>query len=482
MAGATSPVAKDFVRETASPVLPPPVFARGAIAWMRANLFSGRPSTVLTVVAVALMAWALPPLARYLILDAVWSAPDGAACRAPGAGACWAYIAQKFSYFMYASYPREAVWRVDIVLAFGAVLIGWLLWPDARYKGLGSLAFFIIFPLLSLALLSGVNPFGLWRMTDWLLERLDAAPDYVRDLADYLRYRLPAFDANLLGSPAALFQGVIIPIASAMGVVIAVLAAGFLLVRRTLATFATIGVVTIATELSRPVEWGWNQLGLTHVPTDLWGGVFVSLLVSVIGIVVSLPGGILLALGRRSRLPMVKFFSVVFIEFVRGVPLITVLFMANLMLPLFVPANWTPDRLVRPLIGVSLFASAYMAEVIRGGLQAIPKGQFEGAMAVGLSYWQMMRLIILPQALTIVIPGIVNTFIGLFKDTTLVAIVGISDFLRTVDTARLDPAWAGPTISTTGYLFAAMFYFVFCFGMSRYSAMVERKLSDGRKR
>ena len=170
------------------------------------------------------------------------------------------------------------------------------------------------------------------------------------------------------------------------------------------------------------------------------------------------------------------------LEFVRGVPLITVLFMANLMLPLFVPAALTPDRLVRPLIGVSLFASAYMAEVVRGGLQAMPKGQFEGAMAIGLSYWKMMRLVILPQALTIVIPGIVNTFIGLFKDTTLVAIVGIADFLRTVDNSRVDPVWAGPTISTTGYIFAALFYFVFCFGMSRYSLMIERRLAAGRKR
>jgi general L-amino acid transport system permease protein len=178
----------------------------------------------------------------------------------------------------------------------------------------------------------------------------------------------------------------------------------------------------------------------------------------------------------------VRIASIGFIEFVRGVPLITVLFMANTMLPLFVPEQFSPDRLVRPLIGVALFASAYMAEVVRGGLNAIPRGQFEAAQALGLRYPQMMRLIVLPQALTIVIPGVVNTFIGLFKDTTLVAIVGIFDFLRTVDTARLDPEWAGPTISTTGYLFAAMFYFVFCFGMSRYSLAMERRLAAGRNR
>ena len=154
----------------------------------------------------------------------------------------------------------------------------------------------------------------------------------------------------------------------------------------------------------------------------------------------------------------------------------------DFMLPLFVPESWAPDRLLRPLIGVALFASAYMAEVVRGGLQAIPKGQFEGAMALGLTYPQRMRLIILPQALAIVIPGIVNSFIALFKDTTLVAIVGIFDFLRAVDTARLDPEWAGPTITATGYVFAALFYFVFCFGMSRYSLAVEKELAKSRNR
>jgi general L-amino acid transport system permease protein len=181
-------------------------------------------------------------------------------------------------------------------------------------------------------------------------------------------------------------------------------------------------------------------------------------------------------------MPVVKFVCVVLIEFVRGVPLITVLVMANTMLPLFVPAEWSPDRLLRPLIGVALFSAVYMAEVVRGGLQAVPKGQYEGAMAIGLSWWQMMRLIVLPQALVTVIPGIVNSFIALFKDTTLVAIVGIFDFLKAVETARLDPVWAGPSISTTGYVFAALFYFVFCFGMSRYSMMMERLHSAGRKR
>ena len=228
--------------------------------------------------------------------------------------------------------------------------------------------------------------------------------------------------------------------------------------------------------------YGAQWLGLPVVPTNLWGGIFVSLLVAIVGIVFSLPLGIVLALGRRSDLRFVRYAAIGFIEFVRGVPLITVLFMANTMLPLFVPEEWSPDRFLRPLIGVSLFAAAYMAEVIRGGLQAMPKGQYEGAKALGLNYGQMMRLVVLPQSLVLVIPGIVNTFIGLFKDTTLVAIVGVFDFLKTVETARLDPEWAGPTISATGYIFAALFYFVACFAMSRYSLGLERHLKEGRSR
>ena len=228
--------------------------------------------------------------------------------------------------------------------------------------------------------------------------------------------------------------------------------------------------------------FGLPSIGLIRVPTNLWGGIFVSLMCAAVGIVVSLPAGILLALGRQSAKPLIKALSVTYIEVVRGVPFITVLFMANTMLPLFVPDYLTPDTLARPFIATALFSAAYMAEIVRGGLQAIPKGQYEGAMAMGLSTWQMRRLVILPQALTIVIPGIVNTFIGLFKDTTLIASIGAFDFLKAVETRRIAAEWAGPTISNTGYVFAAAFYFVFCFGMARYSLMMERKLAAGRKR
>jgi general L-amino acid transport system permease protein len=227
---------------------------------------------------------------------------------------------------------------------------------------------------------------------------------------------------------------------------------------------------------------GWRAIGLMPVDTVLWGGILVTIVVASVGIICSLPIGILLALGRRSRMPAVKLFSVMFIEFVRGVPLVTVLFMASVMLPLFVPEELSPDKLLRALVGIALFASAYMAEVVRAGLQAIPKGQFEGAMAVGLSYSQMMRLIILPQALKITIPNIVNTYIGLFKDTTLVFIVGIFDFLHTVEVSRIDPKWATPVTSTTGYAVAAMFYLVFCYAMSRYARATEARLGKSERR
>jgi general L-amino acid transport system permease protein len=225
---------------------------------------------------------------------------------------------------------------------------------------------------------------------------------------------------------------------------------------------------------------GSSLLGLPVVDTLLWGGIFVSLVTAVVGIVFSLPLGVLLALGRRSPLPVVGTASVVFIEFVRGVPFITILFMANNLLPLFLPETWAPDRFLRPLAGIVMFSAAYMAEEVRGGLQSLGKGQYEAGLALGLNYPRMMGLVILPQALTLVIPGIVNNFIGLFMDTTLISVVGMTDFLEAMNNAIKDPVWAGPTIMVTGYVFAEIFYFSFCYGMARYSAHVERILAKGR--
>ena len=219
---------------------------------------------------------------------------------------------------------------------------------------------------------------------------------------------------------------------------------------------------------------------LEIVPTSLWGGLLVTMVTGVTGIAASLPIGILLALGRRSRMPIVRVLCVIFIECIRGVPLITLLFMASNMLQLFLPQGVNFDNLLRALIVVCLFASAYMAEVIRGGLQAIPKGQYEAAKALGLSYWKMTRLIVLPQALKITLPGIVNTFIGLFKDTTLLLTIGIFDFLGAAQAAVTDAKWKG--LAHEVYVFCAVIYFLFCFSMSRYSLYLERKLHTGHKR
>ena len=374
-----------FVRATAIEARPAPVPMSGARGWMRANLLSTPFNIVLTILIVLLLAWVANELAKFLIFNAVWSGTDRNAClesiQHREIGACWPFVWERWSYFVYGSYPIPQRWRVDLFFVMLAVGVVWLLWLEALRRDLGVVYSFIVLPVVSYILLHG-----------------------------------------------------------------------------------------------------FELIGMPLVDTVLWGGVLVTVVVASVGIVLSLPLGILLALGRRSRMPTVKLFSVMFIEFVRGVPLITVLFMASVMLPLFVPEALEPDKLLRALIGIALFASAYMAEVVRAGLQGIPKGQFEGAMAVGLGYWQMMRLIILPQALKITIPNIVNTYIGLFKDTTLVFIVGIFDFLRTIEVARIDPKWATPVTSTTGYVVAAVFYLVFCYGMSRYARAMEARLAKGDSR
>lgn len=226
---------------------------------------------------------------------------------------------------------------------------------------------------------------------------------------------------------------------------------------------------------------GFEAIGLKTVQTHFWGGLLVTIVLSTVAIVVSLPLGIVMALGRRSTMPIARIVSVMLIELVRGVPLITVLFMANVMFPLFVPEGWRPDPFLRVVIGVTIFFAAYMAETVRGGLQAIPRGQYEAAQALGLSYWQMMIKIILPQALKLMIPNIVNNAIGLLKDTTLVAIVNIFDFLKTIQATLSDPSWRGPTIPYSAYMFAAMIFFVMCYGMARYSMYMEKRLATGHR-
>lgn len=225
--------------------------------------------------------------------------------------------------------------------------------------------------------------------------------------------------------------------------------------------------------------WG-GIFGLTYVENSNWGGLPVTLLLATFAIALSFPVGVVLALGRRSKMPAIKSICVVYIELIRGVPLISLLFMASLMLPLFLPEGLTIDKLLRALIAMVLFAAAYVAETVRGGLQAIPKGQFEGAESLGLGYWQQMRLIILPQALKIVIPPLVGIFISMFKDTSLVVIIGIFDLTLAAKSALADSNWQG--FGVEAYVFISLIYFIFCFSMSRYSQVLERRLSVGQKR
>jgi general L-amino acid transport system permease protein len=381
--GRTGSVA--FVRTAPAPALAPPALSVGWLGWLRANLFSTPFNAVLTVLTVLFLVWTVPPVVRFLLIDAVWTGADREAClvsaQHPHVGACWAFVRDRLAYFTYGSYPISQRWRVDVFFAMMAFGTAWLLWLDAPRRDLGALYFFAVLPVTSF----------------------------------FLLYGLPA-------------------------------------------------------------------VGLAMVDTSRWGGILVTVVVASVGIVVSLPLGILLALGRRSRMPAVKFLSVGFIEIVRGVPLITVLFMASVMLPLFVPPAWSPDNLIRALVGVALFSSAYMAEVVRAGLQAIPKGQWEAAAALGLGYWQTLRFVVLPQALRVTIPNILNSYVALFKDTTLVFFVGIFDFLKTIEVARADPKWATPVTSATGYAFAALVYFACCYSMSRYADGVERRLAVADRR
>ena len=344
------------------------------MSWLRENLFGSWPSALATL-AILWLAWTLvPPLVEWAFVDAVWSAPDSRPCRAEGAGACWALIAEKHRFILFGTYPYEQHWR----------------------PGLGILV------LLVLYVASALRRF--WR---------------------------PALALAWVGGLALI---------------------GWLM-------------------------WG-GFAGLSYVENERWGGLMLTLLLATFGLAIAFPISILLALGRRSQLPAVRALAVLWIELVRGVPLISLLFMASVMLPLFLPEGVSIDKLLRALIAMIVFAAAYLAEVVRGGLQAIPHGQEEAADALGLPYSRKTLFVILPQALRIAIPPLVNTFIAFFKDTSLVVIIGLFDLLTSIKVALTEPAWSG--FGVEAYLFASLVYFAFCFAMSRYSQNLERELERGR--
>jgi general L-amino acid transport system permease protein len=514
-----------FVREKVAEPLPPPSTLVGPLAWMRANLFSSPMNSVATVLAVVFVAWVIWSSIDWLIFDAVFTGENREACLgSPDGGppgACWAFIRAKFSQFIYGRYPIGERWRVNIVfLLFAALLIPMAI-PKAPYKRENGLLLLVAFPVVALVLLTGGN-FDFSASTNLILigvlgavivfslltsgmaetgsmpfriavfalaagVALSVLATIVSFLPGAERLALPIGEGwNIPGlgffGRSLPFGSLALGIAGALSIILSVVSLIMNLTdpnarRVSIAGIAVpvAGLVLIYIVLS-------VDFGLAPVETSLWGGLLITLVVSVTGMVASLPLGILLALGRRSKLPMIRWFCVAFVELWRGVPLITVLFMASVMLPLFLPPGVNFDKLMRALIGIALFSSAYMAEVIRGGLQAVSRGQYEGASAVGLGYWQSMRLIILPQALKIVIPGIVNSFISGFKDTSLVLIIGIFDLLGMVQQSFTDPNWASSVTPATGFIFAAAVYWIFCFSMSRYSQFMERRLNTGHKR
>jgi general L-amino acid transport system permease protein len=509
-----------YVRSAAVDAMPPPAATTGLLGWLRANLFSSIPNAILTIATFAFLLWFIPPIIEFMLIDAVWSGADRDAClvteQRPEVGACWAFVRDRFAYFVYGSYPIAERWRVNIFFVMLAVGVVWLLWLRAPRRDLAAAYFFLLFPVTAFFLLAGggLAGFGTLFVTgivasivDFFLGTGGALLAYAADppvMSPPLLESIVSSVAWVLGMALGYF-GIALswiawplqylsetirsarsPFLTDFAITTAIAVGLAFWLGGGMAKYGARNAATVLGALAIfacfVLGFGIYDEGLPKVDTVYWGGMLVTIVVSVVGIVVSLPVGIVLALGRRSKMPAVRLLSVIFIEFVRGVPLITVLFMASVMLPLFVPDAYSPNKLLRALIGIAMFAAAYMAEVVRAGLQAIPKGQYEGAMAVGLSYSQMMRLIILPQALRITIPNIVNSYIALFKDTTLVFIVGIFDLIKTIEAARIDPQWATPVTSPTGYAFAAVFYFIFCYSMSRYARGVEARLARAERR
>jgi general L-amino acid transport system permease protein len=495
-------VAAAFVRQELVPERAAPIKTTGFVGFVRTQLLNS-PTNILLTIASALLLWfTVIPTVKFLLVDAVWTGKDREACLAQNAGhvvgACWPFVQAKFSQFVYGFYPEPERWRVNLTFLLGALLLLPLLIPRLPAKGLNAGLFFVAFPVVAFFLLhgGGLQGFGVSWTADFLSGFVTSIGDAGRKLiglgpllallgkaivflsvaVGWLIWPLVWLRDQIQASGQPVWVD-LLATAAIVSVVLFFLAGGFRTGWRSLivslATFAGIGLVIALMHLDRG--------GLPIVDTRLWGGLLVTLVVSVTGIVTSMPVGIALALGRRSTIPLIRIFSVAFIEFWRGVPLITVLFFATYMLPLFLPGNFTVDGLVRCLIGIALFAGAYNAEVIRGGLQAIPRGQGEAASALGLSYWKTTGLIVMPQALRHVIPGLVNSFIALFKDTSLVSIVALFDLLGQLRAAFSDPVWSSPTTLFTGFAFTGIIYFVFCFGMSRYSLFVERRLNVHRR-
>ena len=423
-----------FVRETALPEQAPPVSEAGIVKWSRDNLFNGWAGTLLTVLAVAAIYFLLRALVPWIV-NGVWQADSIRECReilAGERGGCFAVIAERWHQLLFGRYPQNAYWRPVLALALLVVAVAPVLFQSVPKR---LLWFTGLFPFIAYWLI--------WGGTLWLPVTALAGV-----VAGYFAFRA------LEGRSFALGVGAAIVAAALVWGLVGPLVAG-----------ALADVV---------------PLDLPSVSSRDIGGFMLNFILGTVCVSLSLPLGIALALGRQSDLPIIKYICVAFIEFIRGVPLITLLFVANVVLAYFLPPQANFDLVLRVIIMITLFASAYIAEVIRGGLAALPTGQYEAADGLGLDYWQSMRLIVLPQALKISIPGIVNVAIGLFKDTTLVSVISMFDLVGMIRGPLLTATdWSGVYWELFG--FAALIFFVVCYGISQYSQHLERRLNTDRR-
>ncbi len=429
-----------------TPSTKPPLSETSVLGWMQKNLFSSVFNTLLTIATLFIIYTAVKGFAVWGILDAVWIADNRRECFSINPnGACWAGIFAWIDNIFYGRYPREELWRINLGLF---CLFIWMipLWlPRVKAKISIGLTTVFLYPFLAGYLFSGGDK-GIFMQIMLSAAIVCLAANTIHAVIGvFTGHSLPEFLSSL-------FAKINIPEKSQRNIFRGIL----------ILSFVSIYVWQI----------NWNLEG---VPWTKWGGLFLTLVVAGIGIASALPGGILLALGRRSNLAVARVLSISFIELFRSVPLITVLFMATTMFPLFMPEGIVLNKLVQVIIAVCLFNACYMAETVRGGLQTIPKGQFEGAHTIGLGYWQTMGLIIMPQALKQMIPNIVGNFISLLKDTTLVSIIGLFDVLTMLRSIGKDRTWLG--LHLEPLVFGALLFFVICFVMSKYSRHLEAKLS-----
>lgn len=434
----------------AKPSRLPPPRSLGPFAWARQNLFASVPHMLLTLLGGWLIFTVLGTLVEWALINAVWDAPNRRACmdQVGRTGACWPGVIAWAPNLIYGLYPKDQVWRINWAFLLLIIWAAPLWMPKVQSKiGIG-LAIVLLFPFLASYFFIGGGRNAVWT----LLVAIGAT--------GLIWSVLTATSETLKGTPFLKL------VARSLGArtAEAEVARG----RVALAGIFVVGLLAIL-----PLEF-------REVPTRLWGGLFLTLVISGFGIAFSLPAGILLALARRSKMPLISVMATTFIELFRSVPLITILFMFNTMLPLFLPAGVEVNQLLRAIVAVCLFTSAYMAEVVRGGLQGIPRGQYEAAASMGLGFWQSTALVIMPQALKIMIPSIVGNFIGLFKDTTLVSIIGLLDLLSMSRAVGEDTRWLGLFLEP--FFFISMIYFIFCFAMSQYSLSLENRLGTGQRR